>query len=81
MHIFASWLKARSDLAGRIINGTPVVAYEYGAFNRPRTRRLRRTEQGIMAAARQRSLMRLERVRYALAERDGKISIVHEAAA
>jgi uncharacterized membrane protein YcaP (DUF421 family) len=31
-----------------------------------------------MAAARQRGLMRLEQVRYAVAERDGKISIIQE---
>jgi uncharacterized membrane protein YcaP (DUF421 family) len=31
-----------------------------------------------MAAARQRGLMRLKQVRYAVAERDGKISIIQE---
>ncbi len=31
-----------------------------------------------MAAARQRGLMRLDQVRYAVAERDGKISIVED---
>jgi uncharacterized membrane protein YcaP (DUF421 family) len=80
MHILASWLKAHSGLAGRIIDGTPVVAYEQGAFNRRRMSRLRLTEQDIRAAARQRGLTRLEQVRFAVAERDGKISIVEEAA-
>ncbi|HEX2941966.1 MAG TPA: YetF domain-containing protein [Rhodopila sp.] len=37
---------------------------------------LRLTGQDVMAAARQRGLMWLDQVRYAVAERDGKISIV-----
>ena len=76
MHILASWLKTRSDWFGRIIDGTPVVVFEHGEFNRRRMNRLRLNDQDIMAAARQRGLMRLEQVRYAVAERDGKISIV-----
>jgi len=78
MHILASWLKTHSDWFGRIIDGTPVVVFEHGEFNRRRMKRLRLTEQDIMAAARQRGLMRLDQVRYAVAERDGKISIVED---
>jgi uncharacterized membrane protein YcaP (DUF421 family) len=81
MHTLASWLKIRFAWFGRIIDGTPVVVFEHGAFNRRRMSRLRLTEQDIMAAARQRGLMRLEQVRYAVAERDGKISIVQDEAA
>ena len=65
---------------GRIVDGTPVVVFENGDFNRRRMRRLRLTQQDIMAAARQRGLMQLEQVRYAVAERDGKISIVEDQA-
>ena len=78
MHILVSWLKAHSDLFGRIVDGTPVVVFEHGEFNRRRMAVLRLTEQDVMAAARQRGLMRLQQVRYAVAERDGKISIVQD---
>ncbi|MDQ2762706.1 MAG: DUF421 domain-containing protein [Pseudomonadota bacterium] len=78
MHILASWLKTNSALAGRIIDGTPVVVFEHGEFNRRRMSQLRLNEQDIMAGALQRGLMRLDQVRYAVAERDGKISIVHD---
>ena len=73
MHILASWLKTRSDRFGRIIDGTLVVGFEHGEFNRRRMSRLRLTLQDVMAAARQRGLMRLDQIRFAVAERDGKI--------
>lgn len=76
MHILASWMKVRWPWFGRIVDGTPIVVFENGRFHEGRMHRLRLTQQDIMAAARQRGLMRLEQVRYAVAERDGKISIV-----
>jgi uncharacterized membrane protein YcaP (DUF421 family) len=76
MHILVSSLKARFDWFGRVVDGTPVVVFENGAFHDDRMRSLRLTPQDVMAAARQRGLQRLAQVRYAVAERDGKISVV-----
>jgi uncharacterized membrane protein YcaP (DUF421 family) len=76
MHIAVSWLKARFDWFGRIVDGTPVVVFEHGRFNDRRMRQLRLTRQDVMAAARQRGLERLDQVRYAVAERDGKVSLI-----
>ncbi len=78
MHIAASELKTRFDWFGRLIDGTPIVIFERGEFNQSRMRSLRLTPQDVMAAARQRGLQRLEQVRYAVAERDGKVSIVEQ---
>ena len=79
MHILVSWAKTRFPMAiGRIVDGTPVVVYECGQWHEDRMKALRLNEQDIMAAARQRGLMRLEQVRYAVAERDGKIAIIEE---
>jgi uncharacterized membrane protein YcaP (DUF421 family) len=80
MHILVSWLKMHWNWFGRVVDGTPVVVFEQGQFNDTRMRQLRLTEQDVMAAARQRGLMRLDQVRYAVAERDGKISIVEASA-
>jgi uncharacterized membrane protein YcaP (DUF421 family) len=76
MHIAVSWLKARSPWFGRLVDGTPVVIYERGQWHEDRMRDLRVMQADVMVAVRQRGLMRLEQVRYAVAERDGKISIV-----
>ena len=76
MHVLVSWLKARFDWFGRMVDGTPVVVFENGAFHDDRMRWLRLTPQDVMAAARQRGLQRLAQIRYAVAERDGKISVV-----
>ena len=78
IHVTVSWLKARSPRFGRIIDGTPVVIYEDGHWHKDRMRALRVLESDVMAAARQRGLMRLEQVRYAIAERDGKVSIISQ---
>ncbi len=78
MHVVASELKTRLDWFGRLVDGTPVVVFERGAFDERRMRRLRPTPQDVMAAARQRGLQRWEQVRHAACERDGKVSIVEQ---
>jgi uncharacterized membrane protein YcaP (DUF421 family) len=78
MHIGVSLAKDRWDWFGRLVDGTPIVVFEAGRFNEDRMRRLRLQPQDVLAAARQRGLQRLDQVRYAVAERDGKVSIVEE---
>ncbi len=78
MHVLVSWLKTWSPWFGRLVDGTPIVVYERGDWHKDRMRSLRMLESDIMAAVRQKGLMRLEQVRYAVVERDGKVSIVPE---
>ena len=78
MHTLVSQLKRLSPFIGRLVDGTPVVVFERGKWHDRRMRALRILEQDVMTAARQRGLMRLEQVRYATVERDGKISIIEE---
>ena len=78
MHISVSMLKRVSSWFGRLVDGTPVVIYERGAWHQDRMRGMRILESDVMAAVRQKGLMRLEQVRYAVVERDGKVSIVPE---
>ena len=78
MHIAVSTLKRWSPWFGRMVDGTPVVIFERGAWHQDRMRGMRVLESDVMAAVRQKGLMRLEQVRYAVVERDGKVSIVAE---
>ena len=65
-----------NDAAGTLDDGTPVVIFEQGEWHRDRMNALRILEADVMAAVRQRGLMRLDQVRYAVVERDGKVSII-----
>lgn len=76
MHVGVTKLKRWQPWFGRIVDGTPVVVYEAGAWHQDRMRGLRMLESDVMTAVRQKGLMRLEQVRYAIVERDGKISII-----
>lgn len=76
LHVAVSWTKAQSPWFGRLVDGTPMVIFEDGKWHQDRMRALRVLEADVMAVARQRGLMRLEQVRYAIAERDGKVSII-----
>ncbi len=76
MHISVSWLKQRAPWFGRLVDGTPVVVYERGHWHTERMRGLRMLESDVMVAVRQKGLLRLEQVRYAVVERDGKVSII-----
>lgn len=77
-HVMVSALKKRYPAFGRVVDGTPVVIYERGEWQRDRMRGLRMLESDVMVAVRQKGLMRLEQVRYAVVERDGKVSIIPE---
>ncbi len=76
MHVGVSELKRWSPRFGRLVDGTPVVVYERGEWHMDRMRSLRMLESDVMVAVRQKGLMRLEDVHYAVIERDGKVSII-----
>ena len=76
MHRLVGWLKVHSPRFGRIVDGTPVIVYENGQFQERRMRQLNIQTSDVMYAVRQRGLHEIAQVRYAIAERDGKISII-----
>ena len=78
-HVSVSALKRRYPWFGRLVDGTPIVVFEKGEWHQDRMRSLRMLESDVMAAVRQKGLMRLEQVRYAIVERDGKVSIIPDA--
>jgi len=78
-HILVTTFKRHPPRLGHLVAGTPTVTYKKGQWHDERMRRFRLLEQNAMTAPRQRGLQWLDRVRYAVAERDGRISIIAEA--
>jgi uncharacterized membrane protein YcaP (DUF421 family) len=78
MHVLVSWGKAKSSWFGRLVDGTPIVIFERGEWHEDRMSMLRVQRSDVMAAIRARGLQRLEQVRYAVIERDGKVSVIEE---
>ena len=76
MHVLVSWLKLKSVLLERIIDGTPIVVFEDGRWSEDQMRKLRMQEADIRTAMRQQGMIEMEAMRYAIIERDGTISII-----
>ena len=76
MHVLVAKLKQRFPAFGRIVDGTPVLVFENGHWNRDRMTHHGIQEEDVMAAARGQSLQREDQIKYAVIERNGEISII-----
>jgi len=76
MHVLVSWLKLRSVMFERIVDGTPIVVYDEGRWSEDPMRKLRMQEADIRTAMRQQGMIDMDDMRYAIIERDGTISII-----
>ena len=74
-----SLLKGRSALAGRLLEGVPTLLVAHGRPLRDRLRRARMDEDDVLSAAREaQGLERMEQIRFAVLEANGRITIVPE---
>jgi uncharacterized membrane protein YcaP (DUF421 family) len=72
-----SMLKQRSDRIDRIVEGAPVIILDNGRLNHAMLRDERICEAEILTAARQaHGLERMEQIKYAIVEQNGRITIV-----
>jgi uncharacterized membrane protein YcaP (DUF421 family) len=72
-----SLLKQRSSWASRLIDGEPTIIVENGKLLRQRLRNARLVEADIMEAARSsQGIEKLEEIKFAIIERNGKISVI-----
>lgn len=76
MHVVVGWLKLRSVLFERIIDGTPIVVFDEGRWSEHEMRKLRMQEADVRTAMRQQGMIDVDAMRYAIIERDGTISII-----
>lgn len=74
-----SLLKGRSALAARLLEGVPTLLVAHGRPLGDRLRRARVDEQDVLSAAREaQGLERMEQIRFAVLEANGRITIVPE---
>ncbi|QKF49293.1 DUF421 domain-containing protein [Pseudomonas sp. 15A4] len=72
-----SLVKRRSKRLAKLIDGGPTIVVENGAFLRHRMHEARIQEDDILEAARiEKGFERVEQIKYAILERNGKISII-----
>jgi uncharacterized membrane protein YcaP (DUF421 family) len=72
-----SLAKRRSKKLAKLIDGGPTIIVENGQFLHGRMRASRLTEEDVLEAARaSQGLLDMKTVRYAILERNGKISII-----
>ncbi|WP_460141999.1 DUF421 domain-containing protein [Pseudomonas sp. S2_E01] len=72
-----SLLKQRSRWMSRLIDGEPTIIVENGKLLRERLRHARLVEADVMEAARSsQGIETLEEIKFAIIERNGKISII-----
>jgi uncharacterized membrane protein YcaP (DUF421 family) len=78
MHVLVASLKVRSACFGRIVDGTPVLIFGKGQWERERMRQLCVDAQDVMAAARGQGVERMEQIKYVIVERNGGISVLKQ---
>ncbi len=80
LDVGASLLKRRNDRLARLLEGSPTIIVEDGVLMQWRMDKARLTLDDVMESAQESGLERLEQIRYAIVERNGKISIIQRSA-
>lgn len=79
MDVLFSLVKLRHPLVDRVIEGSPTLIVEYGRPLKNRLVEARLREEDVLLEARQsQGLERMEQIRFAILEKNGKISIIPE---
>lgn len=76
LHVLVAMLKQYFPRFARVTDGTPIVIFDHGRWDRSAMRRLHIQEEDIMAASRRQGLQRQEQIKFAIVERDGSIAII-----
>lgn len=80
LDVGASLLKRRNDRLARLLDGSLTIIVEDGVLMQWRMDKARLTLDDVMESAQESGLERLEQIRYAIVERNGKISIIQRSA-
>jgi uncharacterized membrane protein YcaP (DUF421 family) len=75
-HAFVSWLKIKSSVAARVIDGTPMIIYQNGKWETERMNMVRVQEQDVRQHAREEGIESEDEIKLITVERNGAISII-----
>ena len=76
MHRLMAWAKSKSPKVGAVIDGTPLVLLKDGNWQNEVLHGMRLAPEDVMAAARIKGVTSIFKVKYAILERNGSISII-----
>ncbi|HSX71186.1 MAG TPA: YetF domain-containing protein [Pseudomonas sp.] len=76
LDVGASLLKRRSERIAYLLDGSPTIVVENGVALEERLAKARLRLEDIMESARESGLERVEQIKFAIIERNGKISII-----
>jgi uncharacterized membrane protein YcaP (DUF421 family) len=76
MHRLTSWLKVRFPRFGIIVDGTPLVLLKDGRWETEVMNGMKIQDTDVMAAARAAGVKTLDKIKYAILERNGAITII-----
>ncbi len=76
LHRLVSWAKSLSPKIGAVVDGTPVVLLKKGVWQDDAMRSTKLDREDVMASARTKGVKSIFKVKYAILERNGAISII-----
>ncbi|HEX4166409.1 MAG TPA: YetF domain-containing protein [Bryobacteraceae bacterium] len=80
LHYAIAWCKQKNPRFGRLVDGTPLVLVDRGQERTETMHKMRISLEDVRAMARDRGLANLDKVDYAVLERNGDITILQSQA-
>lgn len=75
LHRIVAWAKSKSPRIGAMVDGTPLLLINKGVWQDDVLRKMRIRKEDLAAAARARGVGSIDKIDYAILERNGGISI------
>ncbi len=76
LHRTVSFLRTRSPLLERLLDGSPLIIYNKGEWQAEAMYQMKLSPDDVLAAARTKGLRNLDSVDYVILERNGQISLL-----
>jgi uncharacterized membrane protein YcaP (DUF421 family) len=76
IHFALTWLRRHSAWFSRALDGTPLVLMNNGKWHTEALKNMHFSHDDVRSAARQKGLVTLDQIQYAVLERNGDISLI-----